>query len=108
MEVDDYSRTVWTYLLKSKFQRYTKFVEWKTLDENQSEKKLKILRKDNGLEFLSNEFKILRVNQGIERITVKCTPQQKGLAKRMNKTLLEKVRCLMSNANLPRSFGEKL
>ena len=36
------------------------------------------------------------------------TPQQNGLAEKMNKTILERVRCMLLSANLPKSFGVKL
>ncbi|GAA0147556.1 hypothetical protein LIER_36540 [Lithospermum erythrorhizon] len=37
------------------------------------------------------------------------TPQHNGLAKRMNRTIVEKVRCLLSHSNLPTIFwGEAL
>ena len=43
--------------------------------------------------------------EGIERhFTVRETPQQNGVAERMNKTLLEKVRCMLSNASLTKNF----
>ena len=32
------------------------------------------------------------------------TPQQNGVAERMNRTLLEKVRCMLSNASLSKNF----
>ena len=37
------------------------------------------------------------------------TPQLNGLAERMNKTLMERVRCLLSYAKLPKTFwGEAI
>ncbi|KAE8683864.1 hypothetical protein F3Y22_tig00111166pilonHSYRG00202 [Hibiscus syriacus] len=36
--------------------------------------------------------------------TVRNTPQQNGLAERMNRTLLKRVRCMLLNAGLPKSF----
>ncbi|GJR03668.1 retrovirus-related pol polyprotein from transposon TNT 1-94 [Tanacetum coccineum] len=43
--------------------------------------------------------------QGIVRhFTVRHTPQQNGVAERMNRTLLEKVRCMLSNAGLGKEF----
>lgn len=36
--------------------------------------------------------------------TVRHTPQQNGLTKRMNRTLIEKVRCMLFNANLSKYF----
>lgn len=63
-------------LLKTKSENFVKFVEWKNLVERQTKKRLKVLRTDNGLEFLSNEFKTMCVKEGIERhLTVKGTPQ---------------------------------
>ena len=32
------------------------------------------------------------------------TPQQNGVAKRMNMTLLDKVRCMMLSSGVPKSF----
>ncbi|GJX23943.1 retrovirus-related pol polyprotein from transposon TNT 1-94 [Tanacetum coccineum] len=55
--------------------------------------KLKKLRTDNGLEFCNQEFNNLYKESGIARhLTVTGTPQQTGLAERMNLTLLNKVR----------------
>ena len=43
--------------------------------------------------------------EGISRhFTVRDTPQQNGVAERMNRTLLEKVRCMLSNAGLGKQF----
>ncbi|XP_031267579.1 uncharacterized protein LOC116126025 [Pistacia vera] len=54
--VDDFSRKVWVYLLRSKDEALSKFKGWKTLVENQQEKKVKALRTDNALEFCNTEF----------------------------------------------------
>ncbi|KAG8491868.1 hypothetical protein CXB51_015214 [Gossypium anomalum] len=40
----------------------------------------------------------------MRHLTVCHTPQQNGVAERMNRTIMEKVRCMLSNANLPESF----
>ena len=37
-------------------------------------------------------------------MTVKKTPQQNGVAERMNRTMVERMRCMLSYAKLPRSF----
>ena len=73
--------------------------------ENQVGKKIKVLRTDNGLEFCSKEFDNFCKKEGILRHhTVPYTPQQNGVAERLNRTLLEKARCMLINANLPKSF----
>ena len=46
--IDDYSRKTWVYFLKSKDEVLGKFKEFKSLVENLSERKIKILRSDNG------------------------------------------------------------
>ncbi|KAH9697268.1 Integrase catalytic domain-containing protein [Citrus sinensis] len=44
-------------------------------------------------------------NEGIKRhFTVRHTSQQNSVAERMNRTLLEKVRCMLSNAGLDKKF----
>ena len=35
------------------------------------------------------------------------TPQLNGVAERMNRTIEEKVRCMLSHANLPKSFWDE-
>ncbi|CAM8938448.1 unnamed protein product [Rhodiola kirilowii] len=108
--VDDYSRRVWTFLLKTKDEAFTKFKDWKLLEENQTGKKVKALRTDNGLEFCNAEFDNFCIDHGILRHkTVRLTPQQNGVAERMNRTLLDKLRCLLFTSGLPKSFwGEAL
>ncbi|KAG8483260.1 hypothetical protein CXB51_022251 [Gossypium anomalum] len=54
-------------------------------------KQIKYLRTDNGLEFCSDEFNRLCKSEGIVRhLTVRHTPQQNGVAERMNRTIMEK------------------
>jgi len=67
--------------------------------------KLKGLRTGNGLKFVSEQFNEFCRLKGIKRHgTVPRTPQQNGLAERMNMTLLERVRCMLLGARLPKSF----
>ena len=45
--------------MKNKYEVFIKFKELKSLIENQTEKKIKTFRLDNGGEFTLNEFKDL-------------------------------------------------
>ena len=54
--IDDYSRKTWIYFLKAKSEVFERFLEFKTLVENQTGKKIQVLRTDNGGEYTSNEF----------------------------------------------------
>lgn len=48
--VDDFTRKGWVFLLKTKDLTLERFKTWKALVENQIDKKIKVLRIDNGLE----------------------------------------------------------
>ncbi|KAL1223418.1 Retrovirus-related Pol polyprotein from transposon TNT 1-94 [Cardamine amara subsp. amara] len=103
--VDDFSRKVWVYFLRTKDEAYEKFVEWKSITENQCGKKLKALRTDNGLEYCNKTFDDHCKLHGILRHkTCPYTPQQNGVAERLNRTILEKVRSLLSETGLGESF----
>jgi transposase InsO family protein len=81
------------------------FKEFKALVENQTEKIIKVLRIDNGREFCGNEFKKLCKKCGISRkTTTPYTPQYNGVAERMNMTLMEKTRCMLSGVGLGKEF----
>ena len=75
------------------------------LVENQLNLRIKVLRTNHGRDYLSDQFKDLCDEKGIVRqLTISYTPQQNGVAERRNKTLLEMVRSMMAQANLPISF----
>ncbi|KAL1556436.1 Retrovirus-related Pol polyprotein from transposon TNT 1-94 [Salvia divinorum] len=103
--IDDYSRMTWVIMMKHKGEAFKKFNQWKILIENQTGKKIKRLRTDNGLEFCSSEFNEFCNNERIVRHhTIRHTPQQNGVAERMNQTLLERARCMLFHAGLTRKF----
>jgi len=103
--VDDYSRRVWVYALKKKDEVLGCFLNWKNMVETQTGRRIKRLRTDNGGEYRNDPFDKVCQDEGIVRhFTVRDTPQQNGVAERMNRTLLEKVRCMLSNAGLGRQF----
>ncbi|KAH9705461.1 hypothetical protein KPL70_011882 [Citrus sinensis] len=104
-KLDDFSRMVWVYALKSKDEVLEKFKRWKVLVENQTNLKVKVLRTDNGLEYCNKLFEDYCAENGILRHKiVTYTPQQNGLIERMNRTLIEKVRCLLIHSKLPKAL----
>ena len=103
--IDDKSRYVWTYVLKNKSDVFKKFHEWKAMVEKSSGMKLKTFRTDNGGEYTSNEFEeYLRQDGTQHETTVPKTPQQNGVAERMNRTLIDSVRAMLSDSKLPKRF----
>jgi transposase InsO family protein len=66
--IDDYSRRTWNiFFMKTKDEVFNRFREFRALVENQTWKKIKILRSDNGGEYTSNEFRDFCKEAGIKR-----------------------------------------
>src|SRR6266540_7003703 len=73
--------------------------------EKQTEKKVKKLHTNNGMEFYSDQFNSYCKFEGIVRhYTVPYIRQQNGVAERMNRTIISKAHCMLSNAGLHRHF----
>ena len=108
--VDNFSRFEWNYLLKFKSQACDIIINHIKALENEISKphliyRVKILRSDNGTEFLNNKLEQFLQNKGIKsETTVKYTPQQNGVAERKNRTITECARTILHNAKLPKYF----
>lgn len=103
--IDDYSRKVWIYFLKTKDEAFETFEEWKKEVETQTGRKVKCLRTDNGLEYCNNRFDGFYKKFGIKRHrTCSYTPQQNGVSERMNRTIMERVRCMLSESGMEEKF----
>jgi hypothetical protein len=99
--IDEFSRNTWIYFLRKKSEIFDKFKEFKALVENQTEKRIKMLRTDNGGEFCGNEFEELCKKCSIaSQKTTPYTPQNNGVVERMNRMLTEKTRCMLSGVEL--------
>ena len=78
---------------------------WKALVEIERGKKLKVLHTGGGGEYTSTEFEHFLQSAGIgHEQTVPKTPEQNGVAERMNRTLVESVRSVLADAHLPHEF----
>ena len=87
--------------LEKKPEVFNKFKEFKALVENQTEKKIKAVRTYIGGEFYEKESKQLYKLCSIARQkTTPYTPQHNGVAKRMNRSLMEKMRSMLSGVGL--------
>jgi len=79
--IDDYSRYTYVYLLRTKDESFQKFKEYKSVVENQKDKKIKIIRSDRGGEYFPREFdQFCEENGLIHQKSAPYTPQQNGLA----------------------------
>ena len=77
------------------------FNKFKALIKNQNWRKIKKLKIDNCLEFYESKFIEFCAVNGIARHkTLVGKFQQNGIIEHINRTLLEKARCMLSNAEL--------
>ena len=91
--------------MKHKDDALEVFLIWKKMIEVQMGRKIRVLRSDNGGEYKSDPFLEVCKKEGITRyFTIRKTPHQNGIAERMNRTILEKVKCMLSNADLTKKF----
>ena len=99
--IDDFSRKTWIYFLRKKSKVFERFKKCKSLVENQTEKRIKVLRNDNGGELCGMKFDQFCKNCGIEhKNTTPYTPQQNGVVERMKNALMAKVRIMLSGVEI--------
>jgi transposase InsO family protein len=92
--IDDFSQKSWIF--------FSRFQEFKALVENQTGKKFRVLRWENGGEYTSKEFMDFCAGEGIKReLTIPYSPQQNGVVERKNKTIVGAVRALLHDQGLP-------
>ena len=102
---DDYSRKTWVYFLVEKLKAFSSFKSFKSMAEKQKCLFVKCLRTDRGGEFISNEFNDFCKHNGIKRqMTTAYTPQQNDITKRKNRTVMNMVRSMLSDKNIPKTF----
>jgi hypothetical protein len=96
------------YFLKTKDEVKIIFQEFKAMVENQTGHSIKVLRTDNGTEYVNREMDVLLRTSGIRhQNTVPHTPEQNGVAERANRTIMEKSRCMIQDSKLGVKFWEE-
>ena len=103
--IDDFSRMCWIGLLKHKDEAFKKFQIFKALVENELDLKIKCLRSDRGGEYISDEFFDFCEQHGIKRqFSVAGTPQQNGVAERMNRAVQQMARAMLDDSGILDTF----
>ncbi|GJV00123.1 putative ribonuclease H-like domain-containing protein [Tanacetum coccineum] len=99
---DDYSRFSWVFFLTTKDETSEILKIFIKEVENLVDKKVKIIRSDNGTEFKNKLMDDFCREKGIKReYSVARTPQQNGVAERKNRTLIEAARTMLADSKLP-------
>ncbi|GJX53275.1 putative ribonuclease H-like domain-containing protein [Tanacetum coccineum] len=102
---NDYSRFSWVFFFATKDETSGILKTFITDIENQINHKVKIIRCDNGTKFKNNDMNQFCGLKGIKReFSVSRTPQQNGVAKRKNRTLIEAARTILAYSLLPTTF----
>ena len=109
--IDDHTRFIYLYLLFNKNEALDAFKVYRAGVEKQKKKKIIIVRSDRVREYYrrctekgqmpSPFVKFLEQEGIVAQYTMLGTPQQNGVAERMNRTLMDMVRSMVSNSNLP-------
>jgi len=89
--------------LKTKDEVFCRFKEFKALVENLTGKKIQVLHSDNGGEYVDKDFTDFCTIEGIRREwTTPYNPEQNGVAKRKNRTIVEVARAMMYDHDMPK------
>ena len=91
--------------MRHKSEVLDRFKEFEAAITTDSGQRICTLRSDNGGEYVSQEFEAYLRSKGIRHeLTVPYSPQQNGVAERMNCTLMESARSMLAPAGLPDSY----
>ncbi|GJW53240.1 putative ribonuclease H-like domain-containing protein, partial [Tanacetum coccineum] len=102
---DDFSRFSWVFFLATKDETSGILKAFITGIENQINHRVKIIRCDNGTKFKNKEMNQFCKMKGIKReFSIARTPQQKRVAERKNRTLIEAARTMLADSKLPTTF----
>jgi transposase InsO family protein len=105
---NDKTRLTYLHLLCQKSEAFTAYKDFEAWCQTQHNARVKTLHSDRGGEYLGKEFVMhLKAAGTKQKLTVHDTPQHNGIAERLNRMLLEKVRAMLHDSGLPRAlWGE--
>ncbi|GJW48081.1 putative ribonuclease H-like domain-containing protein [Tanacetum coccineum] len=105
---DDYSRFSWVFFLATKDESSGILKSFITGIENLIDQRVKVIRCDDRTDFKNKEMNQFCERKGIKReFSVARTPQQNGVAKRENRTLIKAARTMLADSKLPTTFWAK-
>lgn len=102
---DDWSHFAMVFLMESKDDVFEYFEQYEALVTAKFGQKISRLRCDNGGEYRSKRFDQFCKKRGIQvEWTVPYTPEQNGVSERLNRTLVEKTRSMLTDSGVDKRF----
>lgn len=106
--IDDHSRYTTVYFLKHKSEAADKLKQFIAMCKTRLNKSVVRIRSDNGGEYTSDALSEELKKLGIEHQFVPPYAHEfSGVAERMNRTIMDMVRSMLFDANLPPTFWEE-
>jgi hypothetical protein len=106
--VDDYSRYTWVYFFRSKSETQKTVIDFAKDVEHQHGQTILAIRSDNGSKFKKYTLNDFLSEEGIiHQYFAAYTPQQNGVAKRKNRTLMDMARSMLVEFKSPYNFWAK-
>ena len=103
--IDGYSHYMRVQPIRSKDEAPRVLMDWMTRSEVETGEKVNQLRTDGGGEYMGAEFQTYLKRKGVHHeVTNAGTPQENGVAERMNRTILEMTRSMLLESALPKSY----
>jgi transposase InsO family protein len=94
--IDDYSRFTWVFFLQDKSETEEMLKKFLRMPQNEFDAKVKKIRSDNDTEFKNNQVQDFLYEEDIKHVfSAPYSPQQNGVAKRKNCTLIEMTRIML-------------
>ena len=103
--VDDYSQTIWLYLIKNRSELFSHFRAFYAEIKTRFHTSVQNLRSDNAKEYLFEQFQSFMLQNDIFHQT-SCvdTPSHNGVAERKHRHLLETSQALLFQMHVPKHF----
>jgi transposase InsO family protein len=103
--IDNYSRYSWVFFLESKNEVFEHFRSLDLRLNNEHPNYLKVIHSDNETEFRNASLNQFCLEHGVDQqFSAPCVPQQNGVMKRKNRTLIEMARTMLNEHRTPMHF----
>lgn len=107
--IDEFTRHPDIRFLKKKSEVDQSLRNWIAGAERFHERKVKCVRSDNGGEYISKSLQDFFAASGIRHeTTAPDSPEQNGLAERMNRTIMDRVKAMMADGKFSSGFWAEI